>query len=303
MKYTVIGTGAIGGYYGAMLQRSGFEVNFLARSDYSYIIENGLKIDSVDGNFTLDKVNVFSLVQDLPISDVILVSTKTTSNGSLSELLEPIVKDGTIILIMQNGLGMEEEFQKMFPQATIIGGMCFICSQKKGPGYISHLDKGSITISPLNIKELYKVQELKEDFIKAGITNDINESLNSARWYKLLWNIPFNGLSVALRANTKEILESEHGYNLAKQLMKEVALGAKSCGVEIDPSTIDKMLKYTQEMIPYEPSMKLDFNNNREMEIEYIYRKPIEQAKLNGIDLPAINILADQLSFLQKYIV
>lgn len=298
MTYTVLGTGAVGGYYGAMLQKGGIEVNFLARSDYDHIKSKGLTIDSPQGDFHLDQVNVYSQSKDLPQADVLLISMKTTTNDSLQELLQPIVKRGTVILVLQNGYGMEQEFQRWFPQAHVMGGMCFICSEKKGPGHIAHLDKGSITLAPMDESGLSMTKMIRDDFNQARVEIQINQDLNHARWSKLLWNIPFNGLSVVLNGNTKEILESPHGYNLARKLIEEVIEGAQKCGVNLDPDSTDKMLHYTKIMIPYEPSMKIDFIHKRKMEIEYIYRRPLEEAEKRGAHLPYIRMLADQLDFL-----
>jgi 2-dehydropantoate 2-reductase len=300
MKYTILGTGAIGGYYGAKLQKSGLSVDFLARSDYRQIKENGLRIDSIDGNFILDKVNVYSSIHDMPETDVVMITMKTTSNERLTELLSPLVKKGTVIFVLQNGLGMEEELGKAFPEAIIMGGMCFICSEKQGPGHIAHLDKGSITAAPADTTYLPLLKEMQKDFITARIEMNIHENLLEARWRKLLWNIPFNGLTVALNTDTKEIMDSPHGSAMARHLMKEVQLGAAAFGCKIDDDAIDKMLEFTRVMTPYEPSMKLDFKFNRPMEIEYMYRRPLEEAEKKGVELPYIKMLTNQLTFIDE---
>lgn len=302
MKYTVLGTGAIGGYYGGMLRKSGLPVDFLARSDYQYIKEHGLMIDSIKGDFILRELDVYDSVENLPDTDVVIVSMKTTANENLSELLLPIVKEGTVIFVLQNGLGMEEELQKQFPHAVVIGGMCFICSQKRGPGYIVHLDKGPITAAPLHESDFPIAEKLRSDFVQAGIEMTLSRNLKHARWGKLLWNIPFNGLSVVLNANTKEIMDNPYGLSLAQRLMEEVSRGASACGCNLPSGSIAGMLESTQTMAPYDPSMKLDYDHRRPMEVEYMYRKPLQEARKNGADLPLVAALADQLSFLNQMV-
>jgi 2-dehydropantoate 2-reductase len=300
MKYTILGSGAVGGYYGAKLMKSGLSVDFLARSDYAHIKKEGLKIDSYRGDFTLNDVSVYSSVQDLPETDVVLVSMKTTSNGLLKDLLKPLVKQGTVIFILQNGLGMEEETARWFPEAKVMGGMCFICSQKKGPGHILHLDKGSISTAPLDFKDRPLLETIMGDFTAAGVEMTLLDDLKAARWNKLLWNIPFNGLSVALDADTKEMMESEYGRSMARTLMEEVVAGAEACGAPLEPESVDRMLEYTRNMEPYEPSMKLDYDNHRKMELEYMYLRPLAQAKAAGRELPTIEMLANQLAFMEE---
>ena len=300
MKYTVLGTGAVGGYYGAMLQKGGAETNFLARSDYKYIKEKGLRIDSWKGDFVLDKVNVYPSADDLPETDVVLITMKTTSNTMLEGLLKPIVREGTVIFILQNGLGMEKEISDMFPQAVVLGGMCFICSQKRGDGHIVHLDKGSISAAPYDRKDLPLLREIQKDFTAAGVEMTLMEDLEAARWNKLLWNIPYNGLSVVLNADTKQIMASDSGRALARKLMEEVVAGAEACGCPLAEGSVENMLDFTAVMEPYEPSMKLDFDNHRKMELEYMYRRPLAEAKRHGAELPSIAMLTDQLAFMEE---
>ncbi len=300
MKYTVLGTGAVGGYYGAMLQKGGAETDFLARSDYQHIKEKGLRIDSWKGDFVLDKVNVYPSAEDLPETDVVLITMKTTSNAMLEGLLKPIVREGTVIFILQNGLGMEKEISDMFPQAVVLGGMCFICSQKRGDGHIVHLDKGSISAAPLERKDLSLLQEIQKDFTAAGVEMTLMEDLEAARWNKLLWNIPYNGLSVVLNADTKQIMASDSGRALARKLMEEVVAGAEACGCPLADGSVENMLDFTAVMEPYEPSMKLDYDNHRKMELEYMYRRPLAEAKRHGAELPSIAMLTDQLAFMEE---
>jgi len=298
LKYTVFGTGALGGYYGSMLQRSGLSVDFLARSDYQHIKDRGLKIDSIMGDFEIPRVQVYPSSDQLPETDVVLITMKTTSNGSLPELLRPIVKKGTHLMVMQNGLGMEAELKQAFPEAEIIGAMCFICSQKRGPGYIVHMDKGSINAAPLEPSKSTMIRQIAQDFNNAGIEMTLSDHLNQARWNKLLWNIPFNGLSVVLNGNTQEMMAHPQGEWLARKLMEEVVQASEACGAPVNPEQIEKMLYFTKIMTPYDPSMKLDFDNGRAMEVKYMYWNPLNEAKKQGLELPFLEMLTRQLDFI-----
>lgn len=299
-SYTVIGTGAVGGYYGSRLAESGKEVRFLARSDYDYIREKGLEVKSVHGDFILEDVSVYNNSSDIPVSDVLLVALKTTSNRSLVSLLKPLVRKDTIILILQNGLTMEDEVAQAFPDAVVIGGMCFICSQKSGPGRIDHMDFGSITMASFDNRGSDRLSILKDDFESSKIPITLAEDLGEARWRKLLWNIPYNGLSVVLDCDTRDIMTDLDSREIIRQLMVEVVAGARACGYTIEDEAIDKMLAYTDSMTPYEPSMKLDYNYKRSLEIEYMYRRPLDQASKNGVELPRIAMLASELAFIDR---
>ena len=146
MRYAVIGTGAIGGFYGGRLMRAGNEVNFLLHTDYEYVKENGLQIDSCDGSFHLDNVKAFRSTEDMPEVDVVLVCLKSTREHLLKEMLPPLIKNNPLVVLIQNGIGLEDDLQALFPELQIAAGLAFICSGKVGPGHIDHQCYGSINI-------------------------------------------------------------------------------------------------------------------------------------------------------------
>jgi len=301
--YAIIGTGAVGGFYGAKLQKAGYRVSFLLRSDYQYVIEKGLIIESVDGDFTLPEVDAYNDVKKMPTADVVVVALKATQNHLLPELLLPLVKKNTIVLLLQNGINIEPEIYQIIGGNTLIGGLCFVCSNKVGAGKIRHIDYSAITIGqyfpnnqPAGITK--QMREIAQDFEQANIPIELSEDLFLSRWKKLVWNIPYNGLSVVLNARTDEIMANKDTRFLAEQLMWEVAAGANSCGRIIDDRFIQKILDHTEKMKPYLTSMKLDYDRKRPLEIEAILGNPLRIAKEAKIDLPMISMLYRQLKFL-----
>jgi 2-dehydropantoate 2-reductase len=121
--YAILGTGALGGFYGAKLQKSGLEVHYLLKSDYQQVSEQGLIIESKDGDFTLPQVNAYNHVDKMPRCDVVIVSLKTTQNQLLPNLLPPIVKDDGVVLVLQNGIDIEVEIAEIVSNVNIIGGL------------------------------------------------------------------------------------------------------------------------------------------------------------------------------------
>ena len=102
MTYAIVGTGAIGGYYGAKLARAGRDVHFLLHHDYEYVRANGLRVDSCDGDFCLPQVNAYNTPQQMPKSDVVLVGLKSTNQHLLRSLLPPLLHDRTLVVLIQN---------------------------------------------------------------------------------------------------------------------------------------------------------------------------------------------------------
>lgn len=299
LKYAVIGTGAIGGYYGGRLANSGKEVHFLFHSDYEYVKQHGLRVDSVEGNFILPKVKAYNNTKDMPECDVVLVALKSTNNHLLKELLPPLLHDKTLVVLIQNGLGLEEDLQKEFPSLYIAGGLAFICSNKIGEGHIAHLDYGKLNIGSYSCPDMHLLNMVISDFNASGIEAQ-NVELENARWRKLVWNIPYNGMTVVLNTTTDRLMNNDNTRTLIKEMMLEVIRAANHSGLQqcIEESYADQMLEMTQRMTPYSPSMKLDFDSRRPLEIGYIYTRPVQVAEKTGYPMTRVAMLEKQLQFI-----
>lgn len=300
MRYGVIGTGAIGGFYGAKLAHSGREVHFLFHKDYAYVKENGLQVDSCDGSFHLDDVHAYQSTKDMPQCDVVLVGLKSVNNHLLKELLPPLLKEDTLVVLIQNGIGIEDDVQKMFPDVQLAAGLAFICSAKTEPGRVNHQCYGYINLGNYSCKNQERMDAVVDDFRKAGMDANEVEYLE-ARWKKAVWNMPFNGMTVALNTQTDLLLKNPSTLQLIQDQMMEVIEAAQACGVKnIDASFADKMIYNTIHMTPYSPSMKLDFEFKRPMEIEYLYSRPIEEARKAGYQMRKLEMLEAELRFLDQ---
>jgi len=305
MRYAVIGTGAVGGFYGARLARAGAEVHFLLHSDYQHVRENGLKVESPEGDFRLPEVNAYGSAADMPAVDVVIVAIKSTHNHLLPELLPTPAGDGGVVLMLQNGLGIDEQAAAIVGPDRVMSGLCFICSNKAGPGRIQHLDYGFVTLADYEAGGKAKgitdrMRRVGGDLAAAGIKVELAEDLVLARWQKLIWNVPFNGLSVVLGSMIDEIMADEHTRRLAEELMWEVAAGAKSQGRTIEAEFVRNRMELTDKMTPYRTSMMIDHEAARAMEVEAIYGEPVRTARRAGVELPRVEMLYEQLKFIDE---
>lgn len=298
MKYGIIGTGAIGGYYGARLAQNGQEVHFLLHRDYEFVKENGLQVDSCDGSFHLDHPHIYNKVEDMPQCNVVLICLKSTNNHLLKTLLPPLLHEQTLAVLIQNGLGLEEDVQKTFPSLQLAAGLAFICSTKSEPGRVNHQCYGQINLGNYSCKDEALFRQVLADFNAAGVKAGQVEYME-ARWKKAVWNMPFNGMTVALNTQTDTLLEHPATRRLIREQMMEVINAARHLGVKnIDETFADKMIQMTDEMTPYSPSMKIDFDFHRPMEIYYLYTRPLAMAREGGCPMPKLEMLEAELRFL-----
>ena len=304
----IIGTGAIGGFYGLMLARAGFDVHFLLRSEFSAVAERGLQVDSaVHGPLKLDPVQAYSAAEDMPKCDWLLVGAKTTSNAGLAPSIIAAAKPGAKVLVLQNGLDVEDSLRELLPDSLhLLGGLCLICVHRDGPGLITHQALGAVNVgyhsgpATDDAARMAIVEEGCELFRAAGIDSQAMPNLHQARWQKLIWNIPYNGLSVLLGAGTTALMADADSRALIQALMAEVVQGAKACGQDVAPGYADFLFTMTEKLPDYWPSMYHDFLHKRPLELEAIYARPLAAAKAAGCELPRIEALYRTLSFIDR---
>jgi len=294
MQIGIIGAGALGLYYGSMLQRSGNQVHFLLRRDYETISAVGLKVFSINGDFCLTEVNCSKTAAEIGKVELVLVGLKTFSNQDLIELVRPLVGTETAILTLQNGLGNEDLLAAAFGAEQVLGGVAFLCSNRGLPGEVHHLGEGRIRFGEVTGAISERCQQLAKLFAEAGIPCEVSDDLTRIRWEKLVWNIPFNGLCALTGKSVTELLLHAPTRQLVVSMMHEVISAANrqqvKCQIDAVPF-IERMLIASDAMTDYQPSMMIDRLEGRPLELESIYRIPLERATATGTAMPQVDML------------
>ncbi|CAN5172597.1 putative 2-dehydropantoate 2-reductase [soil metagenome] len=291
-RIAVIGSGAVGCYYGAMLARHGRDVHFLMRSDLDHVREHGLRIRSAQGDFHLGEVNAYGTTGEIGPCDLVVIALKATSNGALDALVPPLLREGTMLLTLQNGLGNEEYLAAKFGAERVLGGMCFVCLNRTAPGVIEHYGQGQIAIGEFGRTPRARIHEVAGEFRSCGVECRVVESLARETWKKLVWNVPFNGLAIAGGGiDTGRILASEPLAELARDLMREVVGVARALGHELPDSLVEEQITRTEPMGPYKPSSLIDYLDGREVEVEAIWGEAWRQGKDAGAEVGRLETL------------
>lgn len=294
----VIGAGAVGGYYGARLAQHGHDVRFLMRSDLAAVCDGGLRVFSKDGDFHLSAVSAFSSPEEIGPVDWVICSLKATAIEEAQQLVGPCFGPHTRIVALMNGLGIEERFASWFDPARVFGGMAFVCINRGEPGVIHHLDYGRVSIG--HFRDDPRETALLRDLFESGsIEVAVAPNLRYARWEKLCWNIPFNGLSVAGGGiGTRTILADSELRATAEHAMREVVaagnadLAAVGSDARLDADEIvPRMFALTGTMVDYRTSMVIDYVLGRPLEVEAILGNPVGRARELGLETPTMAAL------------
>jgi len=321
MKIAIVGCGAVGSYYGGKLAHAGQEVHFLLRSDYEQVRRRGVFIRSPQGDFRVKPKCAIS-TNEIGPCELVLIGLKMTANDQFPKLLPPLVNRATAVMTLQNGLGNEEQLAQLFPAEQILGGLCFVCLNRLEPGVIHHIDHGLVIIGEYGRFPEPRTHDLASMFRAAGIPCKVTENLAHARWEKLVWNIPFNGLGVASAAGyealrsvrtstqipyavgpcltTDRLLSDPKWEQVVRELMLEVIAVARALGFDVPLELADKQIERTRTMGAYKASTLIDFERGQPLELESLFFRPLRQARQAGVAVPRLERLGEVLQELDR---
>ena len=298
----VVGTGAIGSYYGGRLAQLIPQTATLCRSDYESVKENGIEVKSCKGDFHFTPLQVLKSASEYKLNpDFILVCLKVLPMIDPIKIIKDAVKPNTAIVLIQNGINIEQKMKEAFPSNEIISGIAFICVNRIAFGKVHHLDYGRLELGSYPDGVSNKTNILADFFNQTNVECKVSENIVRQRWQKLLWNVPFNSLSViGGQIDTKEIMASESTIHLIRKIMNEILIVAEITGNKLDNGLIEKMIDSTKNMKPYKTSMLLDYQAKRSLEIDAILGNVIKTAKLHNITHPYIESLYSLLKLLAE---
>ncbi|AKC82714.1 2-dehydropantoate 2-reductase [Verrucomicrobia bacterium IMCC26134] len=299
-RIAVVGSGALGLYYGGRLARSGHDVVFLARADLDVIRANGVTVSYPGERYTLHPVRVAAKPAEIGPVDLVIIGLKATANEALPLLLPPLLGPETVVVNLQNGLGVDEQVAAVSGAAHVVGALCFVCVNRTAPGVAECTLPGYIALGELAGGLTDRTSAVAELFTQAGLKTQLAGSLLAARWHKLVWNIPFNGLAVVsgvVRAGmtTDRILQDPVLEARVWALMREVQSIARAEGVAIADEFVVKQVEQTRPMGPYKPSTMVDYVAGRPLEITPIWGEPLRRAQALGVAAPELYKLHEEL--------
>ena len=290
----LIGAGAVGVFYSAHLAKQGANITIITRSPHEYT--SPMHVTSSTGDLSFEPVHVCSFDGEAPNFDVLILATKALPDIDVVALTQPFMSPHTVLVVIQNGLFVENKLMYAYTQ-PILRGLAFICAARVARTKIHHMDYGSLVIGPTNcdlndINELPVLAAFRQLSVPVQISNNINQSI----WEKLIWNVPFNPLSVVCGGVTTDVLLRSSSMRVRiRGIMHEVKQAASLMGVDISDQFIDEKIRQTKAMVPYKTSMCLDFESGAQIEVDAILGNILRFSKEHHLDLPLTEALYQEL--------
>jgi 2-dehydropantoate 2-reductase len=288
MKTAIIGSGGVGGYFGAKIASAGHDVTFLARGAHAAAMKlKGLQIKSVDGDFHLEQVKLKESIAEMEPADLVLLGVKAWQIKEIREELKAIVHDKTMIVPLQNGLLAADELVKAIDQKNILAGLCRIMSKIEEPGVIHHWGvTPAIVFGELNKTITPRVQQLNEFLSSAGIESFVSDDMEMELWKKFI-PICVSGLLAVTRTNYGELRELPETRRMMIDLMEENFALAQKLEINITRDFMDKAIAAI-DRLPYDSTSSLtrDVLQCKPSEIYYQNGTAVKLGEELGIPTP-----------------
>ncbi|WP_037319025.1 ketopantoate reductase family protein [Salegentibacter sp. Hel_I_6] len=298
MKILIFGIGGVGGYFGGKLAHAGFNVSMIARGKHLEAIkENGLEVESINGNFTVKPKLATDNLAEVPTPDLVILGIKSWQIPQVASQLKPFISAETMILPLQNGANNVEKLLESFPKKNILAGLCHIVSFVEKPGKIKHVSfEPRITFGEIDNSNSERVQQLKSVFDKAGITNFNPKNIQLEIWKKFLYIATVSGLGGLTRVSIDKIRESEYLYDLLQKTAQEIKLLANAKGVPLAEEHLEKTFELIQNQPPgTTASTQRDIMAGRPSELENFNGFIVKEAEKLGIATPVNKMIYECL--------
>ncbi len=287
--FLIAGTGAVGGYYGGMLVKAGYDVTFIAHGkNYEALKQNGLTLITPDRTETFP-IKVFNSTDDLGWFDYIIISVKSMNTKDAVNQIKNNLGKHTTVVSFQNGIENEELISTVVNREMVIGANLYLNSWLVEPGIVELLGSYYIKIGALDRRETKEVKELQTIFELARVNCQVSSDIMADRWNKLVWNAAVNPVSVLTNKTVDEMLNDKESFTLIKNIMEEVRDTALACGINIRKDSVEYNLECVKN---YQPgiitSMLQDYKSGKPIELEELVGVVVRKAKEKDIDVPNI---------------
>ena len=303
MRIAVMGTGAVGGYFGAKLAAAGHEVAFVARGRHlQALCANGLQVTSHNGDLNVKSALCTDNTAKIGAVDLVLFCVKSYDTEAATEQLKPLVADRTRILSLQNGVDNQDKLARVFNPGQILPAVVYVGAQLTAPGVVTHSNGGRIIFGEINGGAGASAKLLRQTLSDADIPCEISGEIAHFQWTKLLWNAPFCALSCLARANVNQIVESESLSAIALDCMTEVQTAARARGIELRREQFAEIMTFSRGLGTFKPSMLQDLEGGKPLEYEAFNGIVVQTLRLAGAPAPINQVFYAMLKSLDQRI-
>lgn len=290
MKILVMGTGGVGGYFGAKLARAGEEVTFVARGAHLQAMRaHGLRVKSVtDGEFVV-RSPATADPGSAGIADLILFCVKSYDTEAAAEAIRPVVGPATAVLTLQNGVDNEEKIERIVGGGRVLGGAAYVFATIESPGVITHALGGKIAFGERDGADSPRARRILDAFQRAAVPAECSPRIQRVLWEKYLFITAQAGMTALTRCPIGVIRSLPETRRMYRLILEELAALAKAAGIDLRPETVDEVMAAADKLAPdATSSLHYDLVHGRRLEIETLQGHAVRLGEKLGIPTPVV---------------
>jgi 2-dehydropantoate 2-reductase len=288
VKIGVMGTGGIGGYYGALLARAGHEVFCVARGEHLRAIqEQGLRVESAVGEFTV-RPRASADPAAIGLVDLVLFGVKTYDTGAAARAMKPMVGEGTAILTLQNGVDSAERIAAAVGPGRVLPGAAFIFANIAGPGLIRQTaGPRKIVFGEVEGARSPRAEAILAALRGAEINAEVTDQIVRVLWEKWAYICAQGGVTAVTRLPLGEIRACQETWLLYRGIIEEIAAVAAARRVSLSPGVVETILAQAAKLEPHaRSSMYNDLAAGRRLEVEALNGTVVRYGREAGVPTP-----------------
>jgi 2-dehydropantoate 2-reductase len=288
MKIAVYGAGGIGAYFGGRLALAGSEVHLLARGAHLRALqERGLRAKSDKGDFAC-RLPATDRPKDIGRCDYVLFSVKSFDTADAASQLQPLLRDGTAVISLQNGVDNEERIAAAIGTPHIMGGASFIFSIISEPGVIHQIGETTrFVFGEMDGRRTERAERFRSQCLEAGIDAEISPSIQTVLWSKFVFICFVAGMTAVTRLPLGDLRQTSASWEMGKRVMQEIMALAAADGIDLPPDTIDSHLRFAESLPPESySSLHYDLTHGKPMELEALHGTAVRLGRQHGISVP-----------------
>jgi len=287
-----MGTGAVGGYFGARLAHAGHEVWFITRGERLKALRtSGLRVESIAGELQLAPIRATGDTSGIGPVDLVLFTVKSTDTREAAEAVRPMVKAHTTVLALQNGVDNEAVLEEVLGEGPVLPGVAVVGVDMPEPGLVRHTNNGSITLGEVSGEETRRAREVRDALEAAGIPTRISSDIRSVKWRKLIWNAAFNPLTALTGARVLQLIEDDDSRSLAEAAMREAIAVGDALGHKVRDYDMARATQRDPDWARSKTSMLQDMERGRPTEIEALTGAVVRYGERTGVPTPVCTTL------------
>ncbi len=299
MRIAIMGSGGVGGYFGARLAHVGFDVTFIARGAHLEAMQrNGLLVESKLGDIRIERPQVTSDPASIGEVDLVLFGVKLWDTESAARAIVPLVGPQTGVVSFQNGVQKDELLRTVVGEGAVMGGVCYIAATIARPGVIQHggaMQK--LVFGEYGNKAPTRVQSLLEACKKAGIDAEISADIRRATWEKFVFLVGLSATTATMHAAVGVVRSHARARAMLHEAMREVVAVGRAEGVALAEDFADNRLAFCDNLPPeMSASMRNDLERGNRLEVEWLSGDVVARGQRLGVPTPINRTVFDILS-------